>query len=98
MNKKIKDAFKISIIVIGSALMVGTVGYSQNHRTIDATITDCIETKDGFEYEVTDATYNVWLFYGEGSQDYEVNQKVKVTFDTNTTDNITTDDVIVNVK
>lgn len=98
MSKEIKRTVLGIILGIGFLFLVGVCGSVMNHRSIDATITNVQITKDGCEVEATDVCGNVWNFYSDGASDYFESQKVKLIFDTNTTDYNIKDDKLIDVR
>ena len=89
---RVINTLKAIAIVIVFAILITMVSYVECHYTQDATITALDE--DG-EVVFVDARGEEWSFFGD---DYEVGQKVKVTFYTNHTDGYIYDDVVYIVK
>ena len=89
---RVINTLKAIAIVIVFAILITMVSYVECHYTQDATITALDE--DG-EVVFVDARGEEWSFFGD---DYEVGQKVKVTFYTNHTDRCIYDDVVYIVR
>ncbi len=83
-----------TIIIIAVIFTVfGTVGHIESHYTQTGIITQTDNNTE--EVTVIDETGNEWTFYGTG---YTENDKVRIKFYTNHTDNNRKDDTIKNVK
>ena len=75
------------VAIIFGLCLSGTL---ETHYYKDAVVIEVNED----EVLVEDQTENIWAFSGEG---YEVGQILRLTMDTNTTDNTIEDDEIVSV-
>ena len=89
MKNIIKTVATIAIIFVFFA----SLGHIETHYTQTGTITETNNNTE--EVTVIDETGNEWTFYGTG---YTENDKVRIKFHTNFTDNNRTDDRIENIK
>lgn len=91
MTKRIE---KIAIVVI----LIGMVwaSYVSNHYTVKATVVAVDDATNTSVVTFEDTRGQLWRY--ATNEYFEEGQRVKLTFDTNLTDNVITDDVITNVK
>jgi hypothetical protein len=91
MLKKIE---KIVVVVI----LVGMcfASYIGNHYTVKATVVAVDDATNTSVITFEDTRGELWRY--ATNECFEEGQKVKLTFDTNLTDNIITDDIITKVK
>lgn len=91
MKNKIIKIVQGIIIILVIFLILGICGYIETHYTMECRVTDT----QGDKIKIKDSVGQTFVFYGQG---YEVDDKVKVTFENNCTDNIRKDDKVVKIK
>ena len=91
--RKVKRAIPYTIAITFLVGLIGAIGYSETHYTIEATVIECADNV----YKLEDIVGDVWE-YEKDETEYEVGTDVTLIMHNGYTYNTKEDDMIVRIK